>query len=137
MSAPDWFVTKDGDRTCLALYERHYSRYRYADGRRQSQFFGPGEHIVLRTGDGDALFVWRKFIDDSGQIGVNCAVFRNESKRRIDYFGTERAMTVRPPGLLEGSDRPLELFADAMALLPAAVKRPAADPSLLAREAFI
>lgn len=25
------------------------------------------------------MFVWRKFIDDSGQDGVNCAVFRNES----------------------------------------------------------
>lgn len=24
------------------------------------------------------MFVWRKFIDDSGQEGVNCAVFRNE-----------------------------------------------------------
>lgn len=24
------------------------------------------------------MFVWRKFIDDSGQDGVNCAVFRNE-----------------------------------------------------------
>jgi hypothetical protein len=28
--------------------------------------------------DGAALFVWRKFIDASGQQGVNCAVFRNE-----------------------------------------------------------
>lgn len=25
------------------------------------------------------MFVWRKFIDASGQHGVNCAVFRNES----------------------------------------------------------
>ena len=39
---------------------------------------GPGEHIVLRTYSGDAVFVWRKFIDDSGQRGINCAVFRNE-----------------------------------------------------------
>jgi hypothetical protein len=28
------------------------------------------------------VFVWRKFIDDSGQDGVNCAVFRNESNHR-------------------------------------------------------
>jgi hypothetical protein len=28
------------------------------------------------------MFVWRKFIDDSGQQGVNCAVFRNESSLR-------------------------------------------------------
>lgn len=44
------------------------------------QFVGPGEHIVLRTFNADALFVWRRFIDDSGQRGINCAVFRNESQ---------------------------------------------------------
>ena len=77
---PHWWITKDGDRACLELYERHYSAYQYRDGRRRSQFVGPGEHIVLRTYVGDALFVWRRFIDDSGQRGVNCAVFRNESQ---------------------------------------------------------
>lgn len=76
---PDWYLTKDGDPACLELYERHYSANRYADGRIRSQFVGPGETIVLRTFDADALFVWRRFIDDSGQRGVNCAVFRNES----------------------------------------------------------
>jgi hypothetical protein len=35
--------------------------------------------MVLLTDKEDALFVWRKFIDDSGQKGINCAVFRNES----------------------------------------------------------
>jgi hypothetical protein len=35
--------------------------------------------MVLLTQQADALFVWRKFIDRSGQRGVNCAVFRNES----------------------------------------------------------
>lgn len=79
---PLWWVTRDGDRTCLALYERHYSAYRYADGRDRKQFVGPGESVVLRTQVGDALFVWRKFIDDSGQSGVNCAVFRNEGATR-------------------------------------------------------
>lgn len=29
----DWWLTKDGDRTLLALYERHYSAYQYKDGR--------------------------------------------------------------------------------------------------------
>ncbi len=33
----------------------------------------------MLTEDGLALFVWRKFISDDGQTGVNCAVFRNES----------------------------------------------------------
>jgi hypothetical protein len=40
---------------------------------------GPGEKVVLRTWSGDACFAWRKFIDDSGQDGINCCVFRNES----------------------------------------------------------
>lgn len=77
---PDWYLTKDGDRACLELYERHYSANVYADGRKRSQFVGPGEHIVLRTFDADALFVWRRFIDDAKpkQNGINCAVFRNE-----------------------------------------------------------
>jgi hypothetical protein len=82
LMAPLWWLTKDGDRDCLALYERHYSAYRYADGRVRRLFCGPGEKVVLRTQEGDALFVWRKFKDDSGQQGINCAVFRNESPYR-------------------------------------------------------
>ncbi len=79
---PLWWLTKDGDKDCLALYERHYSAYRYADGRKRTQFVGPGEKVVLRTLRADALFVWRRFIDDSGQSGINCAVFRNEGTAR-------------------------------------------------------
>ena len=75
---PQWFLTKDGDATLLALYERHYSAYRYRDGRVRKLFCGPGEKIVLRTRSGDAGFAWRNFIDDSGQEGINCAFFRNE-----------------------------------------------------------
>jgi hypothetical protein len=30
------------------------------------------------TPDSRAIFVWRRFIPDDGQQGVNCAVFRNE-----------------------------------------------------------
>ena len=77
---PRWWLTKDGDATLLALYEEHYSCYEYKDGRERSQFVGPGESIVLRTDRGDAGFVWRRFIDDSGQRGVNCAFFRNKSE---------------------------------------------------------
>jgi len=76
---PVWWLTKDGDRDCLELYERHYSAYQYKDGRIRNRFCGPGEKIVLRTEAGNAVFVWRKFKDDSGQQGINCAVFRNES----------------------------------------------------------
>ena len=81
---PLWYLTKDGDLTCLAMYERHYSCNEYKDGRTRCQFVGPGAHIVLRTGDGDAMFVWRKYIDDTipKQHGVECAVFRNEAPAR-------------------------------------------------------
>lgn len=85
MSEPAWWLTKDEDRACLALYEKHYSAHRYADGRVRKLFCGPGEKIVLRTVDGAAFFVWRKFVDDcidqrtgARQSGINCAAFRNE-----------------------------------------------------------
>ena len=83
---PHWFLTKDGDRTILELYERHYSCRQYADGRARKLFCGPGEKVVLRTDSGDAGFIWRKFIDDcidqrtgERQSGINCSFFRNES----------------------------------------------------------
>lgn len=75
-----WFAVKDGDDRARDLFNRHYSRIRYADGRKPRLFVGPGEKMVLMTPEADALFVWRKFIDASGQQGVNCAVFRNESR---------------------------------------------------------
>lgn len=77
---------KDGDERAAALYRRHYSCYQYADSRRsrygyRNRFLilGPGEKMLLMTVNCDALFGWRKFIDDSGQQGINCAIFRNES----------------------------------------------------------
>ncbi len=58
MNGPSlWFLTKDGDRACIALYERHYSCRQYRDGRKRTLFAGPGEKIVLRTWDGNAMFV--------------------------------------------------------------------------------
>ncbi|HEX9442811.1 MAG TPA: hypothetical protein VGA73_01765, partial [Candidatus Binatia bacterium] len=66
MIPPLWWLTKDGDADCLALYERHYSAYKYKDGRVRKLFCGPGEKVVLRTWSGDAVFVWRKFKDASG-----------------------------------------------------------------------
>lgn len=73
-----WVVTRDGDDSCRAIFDRHYSRYHYADGRKPVLFVGPGEKLVLMTADGGALCVWRKFISRDGQQGVNCAVFRRE-----------------------------------------------------------
>lgn len=75
-----WIVGQEAELELRAIYERHYSCYKYKDGRKPKQFVGPGEHIVLTLPKRNALFVWRKFIDDSGQKGINCAIFRNESK---------------------------------------------------------
>lgn len=73
-----WIPLKDGDHTARAIFDNHYSRYFYADGRDPLLFVGPGEKIVLVAPDALALFVWRKFISMDGQQGINCAVFRNE-----------------------------------------------------------
>lgn len=73
-----WGEYRDGNPHALELYERHYSAYKYADGRERKLFAGPGFKMVLMTDARDALCVWRKFIDDSGQTGINCAIFRNE-----------------------------------------------------------
>jgi len=73
-----WTVTKDGDSAGLLLFKKHYSHKPYRDGRQPKLFAGPGSKLVLVTPQLDALFVWRKFRDDSGQQGINCAVFRNE-----------------------------------------------------------
>jgi hypothetical protein len=72
-------AVKDGNPIALEMYERHYSCYKYADGRKRKLFCGPGEKMVLLSFEKNAVFVWRKFIDDSGQKGINCAMFRNES----------------------------------------------------------
>ena len=73
-----WTIAKDGDDACRSLFRRHYS-FKPRRGRRSLLFVGPGRKLVLITARIDALFVWRKFRDDSGQTGINCAVFRNES----------------------------------------------------------
>lgn len=83
-----WLPIKDGDPRAFDIMRRHYSFQAYRDGRRQNLgyrnrflFVGPGHKLVLLTLDCRALFVWRKFRDDSGQTGINCAVFRNEGPR--------------------------------------------------------
>ena len=78
-SSGAWIKTRDADPEARSLFDRHYSRRRYKDGRRPKKFIGPGEYICLVTPGYTALFVWRKFISRDNQRGVNCAVFRNES----------------------------------------------------------
>jgi hypothetical protein len=97
-----WHVVKDGDPAGLRLYEQHYSAHQYRDGRIRKLFCGPGYKIVLLTKEGDALFVWRKFVDDSGQEGVNCAIFRNSTCGRLRssdlILEAERVAWCRWPG---------------------------------------
>lgn len=73
-----WLAVQDGDSAARDIFNRHYSRRHYKDGRKPRLFAGPGEKMVLVTQSYDALFIWRKFISGDGQDGVNCAVFRNE-----------------------------------------------------------
>lgn len=73
-----WIEIRDGDDHARSVFDRHYSRYFYADGRQPKLFVGPGEKLVLVTPCRKALFVWRKFRSSDDQTGVNCAIFRNE-----------------------------------------------------------
>ena len=73
-----WVEVKDGNDTARAIFDCHYSRYIYRDGREPKLFVGPGEKLVLISPWADSLFVWRKFRSADHQVGVNCAVFRNE-----------------------------------------------------------
>lgn len=106
----NWFLSKDGDDAARALFDRHYSRIRRADGRESKLFVGPGEKMVLvrpRLGflsdygnDYDALFVWRSFVSGDGQEstagwGVNCSIFRNESPIRASDLILEAEEVLR------------------------------------------
>ena len=91
-----WIPVRDGDCRVSAIYRRHYSCYQYADNRRDNPNYpnrhlvmGPGEKLVLLGADCKAIFGWRKFIDDSGQRGVNCSFFRNEGALQGDILSSE------------------------------------------------
>jgi hypothetical protein len=78
----NWIEVRDGNDSARAIFHRHYSRRPYKDGRKPKLIVGPGEKMVLLRAAVDALFIWRRFISDDGQTGVNCAVFRNEGPSR-------------------------------------------------------
>lgn len=82
LASSTWVEVKDGDDTVRSIFDRHYSRQRYKDGRSPLLFAGPGQKMVLMTPDARAIFVWRKFRSGDGQQGVSCAVFRNEGGGR-------------------------------------------------------
>lgn len=95
-----WIPVRDGDARARSIYDRHYSRYHYKDGRKPKLFVGPGEKMVLITPDVDALFIWRKFKSDDGQQGINCAAFRNESTQLSSFLilEAEKMAMIRWPG---------------------------------------
>lgn len=74
-----WTEVYDANPTAFTLFRRHYS-FRRNRNLLDTRIAGPGEKMLLLTGDARALFVWRKFISKDQQDGVNCAVFRNESE---------------------------------------------------------
>jgi hypothetical protein len=77
-----WKLSRDGNPEAFAIFRRHYSA-KHNPNPKQRQFVGPGERMVLLGREPEALFVWRKekYRRDK-QPGVNCAVFRNESRCR-------------------------------------------------------
>lgn len=95
-----WIEVRDGNDTARALFDRHYSRYIYKDGRKPKLFLGPGEKLVLLQPSADALCAWRKFISGDGQAGINCAIYRNESPERASdlLLEAEKLAWARWPG---------------------------------------
>jgi hypothetical protein len=79
LTSDPWVPIKDCNDSARVLFDRHYSRRRFKEGHISRKFVGPGENMVLMTHCARGLFVWRKFISDSGEDGVNCAIFRNET----------------------------------------------------------
>jgi hypothetical protein len=77
-----WYASHRADPRAAALYRRHYSAEKNArPGRRDLNFMGPGECLVLLTGDCRALFAWQRNVGGprlDGQQGVICTIFRNE-----------------------------------------------------------
>ncbi|GGO94969.1 hypothetical protein [Stakelama pacifica] len=75
-----WIPILDGDPIAAAIYNRHYSSER-SRARRLDRgtllIIGPGQKLLLSTPCRRALLAWRVFLDDTGQRGVNCAVFSN------------------------------------------------------------
>lgn len=75
-----WAPAKDGDSSAYMMARRHYSAWKNRTPK-QRQFVGPGEPIVLVGFMLPALFVWRKSrYRQDGQTGVECSLFRNESR---------------------------------------------------------
>lgn len=101
-----WIEVLDGDASGRAIYERHYSAQKALARRRARKtklYVGPGDKMVLLYADARALFVWRREKPEfrrDGQVGVNCAVFRNEGAGNSSdlILEAERPAWLRWPG---------------------------------------
>lgn len=116
-----WFRVNDGDPRAFGLRQRHYTaRKRPAiTTARDRKIAGPGESLVLLTPQSDAVFVWgAERHREDGQVGINCRVFRNESRWRSSdlireacalawlVWPGERLYTFVNPGKLPPNKRP-------------------------------
>ena len=100
-----WTITHGGDQRASKIYRRHYTDY--CQKSKGGKFTGPGESTVLVLPNYQALFVWmRNTIKRRDcQVGINCAVFRNESdilsselileaeQWAVERWGQQRAFT--------------------------------------------
>ena len=75
-----WIPASSADPMLSRMYERHYSCKQRK--RRNVRFVGPGECMVLRTVEWDAMWSWRlsRYRQD-GRYGVECSIFRNEGRK--------------------------------------------------------
>lgn len=79
-----WMQVNDGNEKAFEIFTRHYTfrKWRIRSGKNGKRMVGPGESIVLLGKDSKALFIWKKQkYSQDGQIGINCAVFRNENPK--------------------------------------------------------
>jgi hypothetical protein len=77
-----WLAVKRTDPRAFALYRHHYSAEKNLPYRAygNTNVTGPAATMTLLSKCGRALFVWiRNTIKRwDAQVGVNCAIFRNE-----------------------------------------------------------
>lgn len=75
-----WIEVLDGNSTARAIFNRHYSRRNYRDGRKPKLIVGPGQKLLLLTSDATAVCAWRqeRYRFD-GQVGVECCIYRREA----------------------------------------------------------
>ena len=78
---PLWYLTKDGDDSCLELMNDIIPAIDTETDASGVPLPGPVKKLSSEPEMLNAMFVWRKFIDKSGEKGVNCAVFRNENQK--------------------------------------------------------